>query len=130
MSPTIDDIFREARALSMQLDHMPESDPNRSSLLSRRDRLRAKAQALSDSRRHPVSVENEIAMLQARLDEIDALFIGKGYAEKHLTKGFSDPGAYSAEINHQLGVEHASEIAEIDRRLAELRKIELPNDGA
>lgn len=129
MNPTIDDIFREAHAVSLQLDQMSEDDPNRNPLLRKRDRLRAKAHALANSRRHPVSVENEITMLQARLDEIDGLFVTKGYSEKHLTKGFSDPGAYSANINHQLDAEHASEIAEIDRRLAELRKINSPVDG-
>jgi len=48
-------------------------------------------------------------------------FVAKGYAEKHLTKGFSDPGAYSATINRMLEEEHASEIEEIQALLTELR---------
>jgi hypothetical protein len=128
VSPNIDEIFREANALSLQIDQMPEGDPSWDSLLRKRDRLRARAQTLADSRRHPTSVENEIAMLEARRDEIDGLFITKGYAEKHLTKGFADPGAYSANINQQLAAEHASEIAQIDERLTALRKIDPPAD--
>ena len=128
MNPSADDIFREANAISRELDQMLEGEPRKDSLLRKRDRLRARAQTLADSRRHPASVENEIAMLEARLDEIDGLFITKGYAEKHLTKGFADPGAYSANINEQLATDHASEIAEIDKRLSSLRKIELPVD--
>lgn len=128
MNPSADDIFRKANAISNELDQMLEGDPRTDSLLRKRDRLRARAQTLANSRRHPASVENEIAMLEARLDEIDGLFITKGYAEKHLTKGFSDPGAYSATINEQLATDHASEIAEIGKRLSSLRKIELPVD--
>jgi hypothetical protein len=128
VTPTIDDIFRQAHALSVELDQMEEGDPNREALLRRQNRLRTKAQTLANTRRHPASVENEMAMLVARLDEIDDLFITKGYAEKHLTKGFSDPGAYSATINDQLAAQHASEISEIEERLTELRKIK-PADG-
>ena len=129
MNPTIDDIFRQAHALSVELDQMEEGDPNRESLLRKRSRLRAKARTLSNTRRHPVSVENEIGMLVARLDEIDALFITKGYSEKHLKKGFSDPGAYSAMINDQLEIQHAGEVDEIKERLAELRRINPAGDG-
>jgi len=63
-------------------------------------------------------------MLVSRLAEIDALFVTKGYAEKHLTKGFSDPGAYSVVINRKLADDHAEEIADIEARLSELSKIE------
>jgi hypothetical protein len=128
VNPTIDDIFREVNALSLELDQMEDTDPKRELLLTRRDRLRAKARTLADSKRHPVSVENEIAMLEARLEEIDALFIGKGYSEKHLTKGFSDPGAYSATINLMLESDHKAEVASIEQRLTDLRKINPPND--
>jgi hypothetical protein len=128
VNPTIDDIFRDTNALSLQLDQMDAADPKRESLLNRRNRLRAKAQALTDAKRHPASVENEIAMLEARLQEIDALFITKGYSEKHLTKGFSDPGAYSANINRMIDSEHKAEVADIEQRLADLRKINTPDD--
>lgn len=130
MTPTIDDIFRQAHALSVELDQMEEGDPNREAVLRKQSRLRTKAQTLANTRRHPASVENEMAMLVARLDEIDALFITKGYSEKHLKKGFSDPGAYSATINDRLEVQHAAEINEIQERLAELRRINPPNDGS
>lgn len=130
VNPTIDDIFRKANQLSLELDRMDEDDPRRDSLIRKRDRLRAKAKTLANSKRHPVSVENEIAMLVARLEEIDAQFITKGYAEKHLTKGFSDPGAYSSTINRELAAEHAPEVAEIERRLTELRAIEDHDAGS
>jgi hypothetical protein len=128
MNPTVDDIFREANALSLELGQMDDADPKRESLLRRRNRLRARAQTLADAKRHPVSVENEIAMLEARLEEVDALFITKGYSEKHLTKGFSDPGAYSANINRMLDSEHQAEIADIEQRLDDLRKIKPPDE--
>jgi hypothetical protein len=67
-------------------------------------------------------------MLEARLEEIDALFITKGYSEKHLAKGFSDPGAYSANINRMLNSEHKAEVADIEQRLTDLRKINTPDD--
>lgn len=130
MTPTIDDIFRQAHALSVELDQMEEGDPNREAVLRKQSRLRTKAQTLANTRRHPASVENEMAMLVARLDEIDALFITKGYSEKHLKKGFSDPGAYSATINDRLEVQHAAEVDEIQDRLAELRRIKPANDGS
>ena len=130
MTPTIDDIFRQAHALSVELDQMEEGDPNREAVLRKQHRLRTKAQTLANTRRHPASVENEMAMLVARLDEIDALFITKGYSEKHLKKGFSDPGAYSATINDRLEVQHAAEVDEIQDRLAELRRIKPANDGS
>ena len=49
--------------------------------------------------------------------------VSKGYAEKHLTKGFSDPGAYSATINRRLAEDHAQEIEAIEQRLSELAEI-------
>jgi hypothetical protein len=61
-------------------------------------------------------------MLVERLEEIDTLFVRKGYSEKHLTKGFSDPGAYSANINRKLADDHAAEVAEIKQRLAALNE--------
>jgi hypothetical protein len=67
-------------------------------------------------------------MLLSRLAEIDDLFVSKGYAEKHLTKGFSDPGAYSATINRRIAQDHAKEIEAIEQRLSELAEI-LPDEG-
>ena len=124
MNPSIDDMFRQARVLSVELDALSEDDPSRAKLLRRQERLRANAQTLADSKRHPLSVEAEISMLIARLDEIDDMFVKKGYAEKHLTKGFSDPGAYSATINQRLAQDHASEIADIEQRLSVLDDID------
>lgn len=60
-------------------------------------------------------------MLEARLREIDDKYVGKGYAEKHLTKGFSDPGAYSVIINRNIEEEHAAEVEKIKANLVELR---------
>jgi hypothetical protein len=123
---TVDGLFREIQALSSELDVMDRDDPSRSELLATRDRLRMEARDLANSTRHPRSLEAEISMLVARLDKIDALFVNKGYAEKHLTKGFSDPGAYSADINRRLAEDYAPEISWIEHRLSELRAITPP----
>jgi hypothetical protein len=130
VNPTIDDMFRRAQALSLELDALSDDDPSRAKLLRRQERLRADAQKLSDAKRHPLSVQTEISMLVARLDEIDDMFVTKGYAEKHLTKGFSDPGAYSATINQRLAEDHASEIANIEQRLSALGEIEPADDDS
>ena len=124
MNPSIDDMFRQAQALSLELDALSDDDPSRAKLIRKQERLRANAQKLADSKRHPLSVEAEISMLVARLDEIDDMFVKKGYAEKHLTKGFSDPGAYSATINQRLAEDHTSEIADIEQRLSALGEID------
>jgi hypothetical protein len=123
----VDDMYRRAQSLSLKLDAMSEDDPKRANVLRARDRLRSDARKLANSARHPLSVETETAMLLARLEEIDDLFVTKGYAEKHLTQGFSDPGAYSATINRTLADDHAAEIAEIELRLSDLRSIDLPD---
>lgn len=125
MKPTIDDIFEQVTLLSNQLAALDSDEPSRRQLMEKRDRLRAEAQRIAGTSRHPKSVEAEMEMLLSRLAEIDALFVTKGYAEKHLTKGFSDPGAYSATINRKLAGDHASEIAEIEDRIAELTSIDL-----
>jgi hypothetical protein len=124
VSPTIDDIFEKVSALSRELDALTDDDPARVDLIERRQQLRSDARRIAESARHPLSVEAETSMLVSRLAEIDALFVTKGYAEKHLTKGFSDPGAYSAVINKKLGDDHAEEIADIEARLSALSKIE------
>jgi hypothetical protein len=122
VNPTIDELLARVQQLSSQLDEMSEEDPQRSQLIAERDRLRGHARAKARSGRHPLSVEAETAMLVERLEEIDGLFVRKGYAEKHLTKGFSDPGAYSANINRKLADDNAAEIAEIEQRLAALNE--------
>lgn len=127
MKPTIDDMFNQARSLSLQLAALPDDDPSRTKLIRKRDRLRSAAQERANSSRHPLSVDAETSMLLARLAEIDDLFVSKGYAEKHLTKGFSDPGAYSATINRRLAEDHAQEIEAIEQRLSELAEI-FPDD--
>ncbi len=121
MPTDIDEIFSEIRSISENLDTIDENDPTRTTLIDRRERLRVEARRLGAATRHPRSVEAQISMLERRLDEIRAKLVTKGYAEKHLTKGFSDPGAYSATINRLLEEEHASEVDEIHALLAELR---------
>jgi len=124
VNPAIDDIFEQVNALSREIDAIGDDDPLRADLIERRDELRSAARRIADSGRHPLSVEAETSMLVSRLAEIDALFVTKGYAEKHLTKGFSDPGAYSAIINRKLADDHSEEIADIETRLSELSKLE------
>ena len=130
MKPTVDDMFKRAQVLSLELDGMADDDPMRAELVRDRNRLRSSAQKLANSARHPLSVEAETAMLVARLEEIDELFVTKGYAEKHLTKGFSDPGAYSATINRRLAQDHAEEIEAIKQRLSELAEIFPADDNS
>lgn len=127
MKPTIDEMFNQAHSLSLQLAALADDDPTRAKLIRKRDRLRSEAQKRANAARHPLSVEAEISMLLARLAQIDDLFVSKGYAEKHLTKGFSDPGAYSATINRRLAEDHAEEIETIEQRLSELAEI-TPDD--
>jgi hypothetical protein len=117
---TIDDMFRQAQVLSLQLATLADDDPTRPKLIRKRERLRSEALKRANEARHPLSVETEISMLLARLTEIDDLFVSKGYAEKHLTHGFSDPGAYSSTINRKIAEDHAAEIEAIEQRLSEL----------
>jgi hypothetical protein len=122
-------MFNQAQSLSLQLAAMAADDPRRAKLIRKRDRLRSEAQDRANSARHPLSVEAEVSMLLARLAEIDDLFVSKGYAEKHLTKGFSDPGAYSATINRRIAEDHAQEIDAIEQRLSVLAEI-FPDDDS
>lgn len=121
---SIDEILTRIQALSRQLSGMPESHPDRGNIEAEREELRLHARSLSNSARHPRSIETEIEMLESRLAVIEKEFVTKGYAEKRLTQGFSDPGAYSAGINALLAKGHAPEIEHITRRLAELRSID------
>ena len=70
-----------------------------------------------------MSIDTEIAMLEARLDEINEMLIAKGYNEKHLGRTIQDPGAYSRTINYMIATEHAEEVTAIDARLSELRSV-------
>lgn len=120
----IDDILNQAKALSAELDSMPPDDPGRLRIEKRQMRLREKALELSLERRHPVSIDNEIAMLEARLEKISEMLISKGYNEKHLGTTIQDPGAYSSTINYMIAAEHAEEVRQIDARLNELRAVQ------
>ena len=120
-SPTSDDILAEAKRLSDELAAMPPDDPRRTSIEERRTKLRSQAMELALERRHPVSIQNEITMLEARLDQIARMLIPKGYNEKHLGRTVQDPGAYSRVINRTIAEEHAEEVREIETRLAFLR---------
>jgi len=84
---------------------------------------------MSNASRHPKSVEAQISMLEARLTEIEDKYVGKGYAEKHLTMGFSDPGAYSVIINRNIEKDHAAEVERIESELDELRSFSPPESS-
>ncbi|GMQ92935.1 MAG: hypothetical protein BMS9Abin12_0412 [Acidimicrobiia bacterium] len=125
---TIDEILKQIQAITSSIETIESDGLRRLELVQQRDQLRADARVLANAMRHPRSVETEIAMLEARLEGIDDMFVTKGHAEKYLTKGFSDPGAYSAAINRKIAQDHAEEIREINDRLAELRAIPRPQD--
>ncbi|MGI9585327.1 MAG: hypothetical protein ACR2N7_07020 [Acidimicrobiia bacterium] len=129
MEDSVDTILRSVRELSASINGLPEDDPKRERLVRERESLREQAAAMADQHRHPVSVENEISMIEQRLAEIDAMTITKGYSEKHLKHTIQDPGAYSHNINKLLAEEHKAEVAELEDRLAHLRTL-VPNDQA
>ena len=120
-SPTSDELLAEAKRLSDELAAMPPNDPRRTTIEDHRAELRSQARELALERRHPVSIQNEITMLEARLDQIARMLIPKGYNEKHLGRTVQDPGAYSRVINRTIAEEHAEEVREIEARLALLR---------
>ena len=120
-SPTSDELLAEAKRLSDELAAMPPNDPRRTTIEDHRAELRSQAMELALERRHPVSIQNEITMLEARLDQIARMLIPKGYNEKHLGRTVQDPGAYSRVINRTIAEEHAEEVREIEARLALLR---------
>ena len=124
----IDNILKQATALSAELAMLPDDDPNRPRLEQRQAQLRAQAHELALERRHPVSIEHEIAMLEQRLDDISAMLITKGYNEKHLGNTIQDPGAYSNVINRLIATEHADEVREIDAKLSALRSARLDQE--
>ena len=119
----IDDILKQAKTLSAELAMLPADHPSRPRLEKRQTALRTRAQELSLERRHPVSIDTEIAMLEARLEDISEMLIAKGYNEKHLGRTIQDPGAYSRTINYMIATEHAEEVRAIDARLTELRDV-------
>ena len=126
MERSIEQIFDRVRELSSELA-ATNDEKRRKTIEAERNALRSEAAALALDQRHPASVEAELEMLVDRLAEIDSLFATKGYAEKHLTKGFSDPGAYSANINRLISDNHAAEIKSITDRIVELGRT---TDGA
>lgn len=120
---TIDELLARITDLSSRLASMPDSTPEYRKLDRDREELRALARSTANASRHPRAIEAEIEMLEARLSEIGNLYVKKGYAEQHLSKGFSDPGAYSAGINALLASEHAPEVERITQRISELRAV-------
>lgn len=126
----IDEILNQAKSVSAELDSLPADDPRRPRLEKRQTQLRTRAQELSLERRHPVSIDTEIAMLEARLDEISEMLISKGYNEKHLGRTIQDSGAYSRTINYMIATEHAEEVTAIDARLTELRNVRSDEEEA
>ena len=128
MADSIDDILHSVQKLSASINNLAEGDPRRSGLIAERESLRTQAATIADGHRHPVSVENEISMLEDRLSEITSLNINQGYSEKHLKHTIQDPGAYSHNINKMLTEEHAHEVEEITKRLTHLRTLSEPED--
>lgn len=129
VASNIDDLLSRIRELSERLAVIDGDNREHAALTAEREQLRTEARRIADAVRHPLSIETEITSLQTRLDEIDAELVTKGYAEKHLTKGFSDPGAYSATINRKLREHHADEIRRIRRRILALREIAVREDS-
>ena len=123
MADSIDDILHSVQKLSASINNLAEGDPRRSGLIAERESLRTQAATVADGHRHPVSVENEISMLEDRLSEITSLNIKQGYSEKHLKQTIQDPGAYSHNINALLHEEYGPELASIKGQLDRLRKI-------
>jgi hypothetical protein len=119
----VDSLVDSIARLSREIEQLDEHDARRRELVAERDRLRDEASAVAEGMRHPVSVANEIAMLEDRLATIEGLKISKGYNEKHLNHTVQDPGAYSHTINRMLDEEHEAEVLTITERLARLRSI-------
>jgi len=121
MARTIDDIYTALVSLSQQIENLSSTDPKRTQLETERDQLRNEAASLATSGRHPRSIELEIEAIEQRLDQIDALLITEGYAEKRGGRNLQDPSAYSGTINRLLSEQHADEVKSLTRRLEELR---------
>jgi hypothetical protein len=126
MARTIDDIYTALVSLSDQIASLSPTDPKRTQLEKERAQWRIEAASLATAGRHPRSVELEIEAIEQRLDQIDALLITEGYAEKRGGKNLQDPSAYSGTINRLLAEQHADEVESLTKRLKELRHS--PND--
>jgi len=124
----IDDLLAEIRDVSRQLDDETLDRAQRDDLTQRREHLRDVARTVADGGRHPASVEAEIALLEHRLAEIEAMRIGEGWSEKHMRRTIQDPGAYRHTINRAIDEHHQDEIATINERLERLRAID-PTGG-
>jgi hypothetical protein len=122
MARTIDDIYTALVSLSDQIKNLSSKDPKRTQLETERDQLRIEAASLANLGRHPRSVELEIEAIEQRLDQIHALLITEGYAEKRGGKNLQDPSAYSGTINRLLTEQHADEVKILTIRLEELRQ--------
>ena len=124
MTSEADRILQRAKTVNAALED-PELEPSvRQSLENEQTELRMQARRLAETGRHPQSVEAEISMIEERLTAIDAMQITKGYSEKRLSRTVQDPGAYRYTINRMLDEEHSAEVAELEQRLAELRRIQ------
>lgn len=123
MPETIDELLSEIRALSAEIETLDDDSPRRRKLEKRRLELRSTAQNIADTSRHPDAIARQVEALEARLDEIGALLIKKGYSERSVGKTIQDPGAYSHNINKAIAEDHADEVRSIDAQLARLRAV-------
>lgn len=121
MTHSIDDIYTTIISLSSQIANLPPTDPKRKRLEHEREAVRSRAAALATEGRHPRSVELEIEVIEARLDEINAALIKEGYMERRAGRNIQDPGAYSSTINHLLRSHHAEEVRNLTEQLERLR---------
>ncbi len=120
MQSPIDELFSHIKQLSAAISDLPDN-PERRSLERQRQQLRGEAAAISLKGRHPVSVDQEIKAIIARLETIDSMLITQGYQERRSGKNIQDPGAYSAAINRRINKQHADEVTALTERLDLLR---------
>lgn len=130
MTRSTDDLLAEIRSLSTQIDQAPTGSIEERRLLERRDAVRAEAERMADTMRHPESVRTEIERIEERLAAFEARLIRAGSNEKHLGRTIQDPGAYRYAINQLLSEQDADEIAELRERLARLRGLRPPDSPA
>ena len=124
MTTDIDQILDRIVDLSRQIEDLDPDSAKRAALIDERAALRARAQELSDARRHPDSVRAEIELIEARLAEIDEMLIEPASSEKWFKQTIQDPGAYRFTINRILDEDHADEVASLSERLERLRGLE------
>jgi hypothetical protein len=118
----IDELLGELRAINTRIEDPSATDAERSKLKARKKVIRAQAKKLSLVGRHPASIDLQIASLERRRQEIEALFIKKGWSEKRLGRTIQDPSAYSHNINKELADKYGTELAHIDEQLSVLRQ--------